>query len=395
MITPDLLRAAVGCTPERAQAFAGPLSEACALFEVNTPARLAAFLAQVGHESASLRYTSELWGPTPAQQRYEGRADLGNTQPGDGSRYRGHGLLQTTGRANHRELRPALLLAGYEAVPDFEAEPERLTEPRWAAASAGFFWASRSCNALADAGAFEAITRKINGGTNGLADRIARLSRAQAALAAIPSPAPIAEPAAPIPAAPPPIHYTPAGEADAPEQQEQHMAPFIAAALPALIDLVPKLGSLFGSGSAVADRNIKAAEVVVAAAKEAIGARNEQELVETIKADPAAAVTVKQAVEARWLDITEAGGGGVEGARKADMATQSTGDIRKSASFWIALLMLPLVYLLVLSLIGLIGTATWSDDVRAGLAGSLISAIVGGLIGYYYGQTTSRNRSNA
>ena len=67
----------------------------------------------------------------------------------------------------------------------------------------------------------------------------------------------------------------------------------------------------------------------------------------------------------------------------------------RDRSFWIGLLLLPLVYLLVLSLIGMIGSATWSDDVRAGLAGSLISAIIGGLVGYYFGQTTTRNRSAA
>jgi uncharacterized membrane protein YsdA (DUF1294 family) len=69
--------------------------------------------------------------------------------------------------------------------------------------------------------------------------------------------------------------------------------------------------------------------------------------------------------------------------------------IRKSPSFWVGLVLIPLVYLLVLSLIGMIGSATWSDDVRAGLAGSLISAIIGGLVGYYFGQTTTRNRSAA
>ena len=72
---------------------------------------------------------------------------------------------------------------------------------------------------------------------------------------------------------------------------------------------------------------------------------------------------------------------------------RAAGDLLHSASFWIALTLLPLVYLLVLSLIGVVGSATWSDDVRAGLAGSLISAVIGGLVGYYYGQTTSRNRA--
>lgn len=194
MITPDLLRAAVGCTAPRAAVFAVPLSEACALFEINTSERLAMFLANIGHESGSFRWLSEIWGPTAAQERYEGRTDLGNTQPGDGVRFKGHGLIQTTGRANHRELRPALLLAGYAGVPDFEADPEALTKPRWAAASAGYYWASRRINRFADAGDFDGACDAINrgrktaaiGDSNGYADRLQRLARARAALGALP-----------------------------------------------------------------------------------------------------------------------------------------------------------------------------------------------------------------
>jgi hypothetical protein len=127
-----------------------------------------------------------------------------------------------------------------------------------------------------------------------------------------------------------------------------------------------------------------------------VGARNAQEAVEIIKADPAAAEVAQKAVQDNWLALSESGGGGIEGARKADAAAAARGDRWwQSPSFWVAVLLLPLVYLLVLSLIGMIGSATWSDDVRAGLAGSLMSAIVGGLVGYYYGQTTSRNRSAA
>lgn len=99
------------------------------------------------------------------------------------------------------------------------------------------------------------------------------------------------------------------------ELQEKPMAPFIAAALPALIELVPKLGTLFSSGSATANRNVKAAEIVVEAATRAIGASNAQDMAERIKNDPQAAVEAKKAIEAAWFQIQEVGGG-IEAASK-------------------------------------------------------------------------------
>ena len=93
------------------------------------------------------------------------------------------------------------------------------------------------------------------------------------------------------------------------------MAPFIAAALPALIELVPKLGGLFSSGSATANRNVKAAEIVVEAATRAIGATNAQDMAERIKSDPEAAMQAKKAIEAAWFQIQEVGGG-IEAASK-------------------------------------------------------------------------------
>lgn len=179
----------------------------------------------------------------------------------------------------------------------------------------------------------------------------------------------------------------------APKEATMPLGPIVAAVLPSIIEAIPKLGKLFGSGSAVAERNVKAAELAMTIVKDATGAANEQDAATKLQTSPAAVQAATAAIEARWYELAEAGGGGIDGARKADAATRASGDILRSPSFWVAMLLLPLVYLLVLSLIGMIGTATWSDDVRAGLAGSLISAIVGGVVGYYYGQTTSRNRT--
>lgn len=159
------------------------LTEVGATYHLDTPQRLAAFLAQIGHESGRLRYTRELWGPTAQQKRYEPPSSLaktlGNTQPGDGRRFMGHGLIQVTGRANHRLMTARLRKSRPDLrVPDFEADPAALADPLWAALSAGEFWSARGLNRLADEGDLVRLTRRINGGTNGLADRQALYSQA-------------------------------------------------------------------------------------------------------------------------------------------------------------------------------------------------------------------------
>jgi predicted chitinase len=127
---------------------------------IDTPERIAAFLAQVAHESGELRYMEEI----ADGSAYEGRLDLGNTHPGDGMRFKGHGPIQITGRANHRACGYALGIA-------LEAEPTLICLPTYATASAAWFWNSRNLSRLADLGWFTAITKVINGGTNGLYDR--------------------------------------------------------------------------------------------------------------------------------------------------------------------------------------------------------------------------------
>lgn len=183
-MTPEQLAKATGATLFRAAAWLPEIAEAMAVYGIDTPARQAAFLAQVGHESGGLMWTTELWGPTIAQQTYEGRKDLGNTQPGDGSLYRGHGLIQTTGRANHAAARDRLRAKFPDkAVPDFVLIPSALAEPEWAALSAADFWAMKNLNALADRDDFLGITKRINGGVNGYSKRVALYEAAQEALA--------------------------------------------------------------------------------------------------------------------------------------------------------------------------------------------------------------------
>jgi putative chitinase len=174
-VTPETLAAALGIPVSRTQAWADPISAAMALWAIDSDARQAAFLAQIGHESGRLVYVRELWGPTPAQAGYEGRKDLGNTEPGDGKRFMGRGLIQITGRANYQKASDALGI-------DFVSSPELLEQPSNAALSAAWFWNVHGLNDLADAGNFATITRRINGGMNGYADRLALLALAKDAL---------------------------------------------------------------------------------------------------------------------------------------------------------------------------------------------------------------------
>ena len=174
-MTPQELARCTSATLARAEAFLPHIEAAMAEFGIDTPARQAAFLSQVGHESGGLRWLTELWGPTPTQERYEGRKDLGNTEAGDGYKYRGRGLLQTTGRYNYAKTGEALGL-------DLLDMPELLATPEAAARSAAWFWQAHKLNAPADAGDYVAITRKINGGLNGYAERLALYELAQQVL---------------------------------------------------------------------------------------------------------------------------------------------------------------------------------------------------------------------
>lgn len=160
---------------QRAGVFVPALNRAMQRYKIDSPVRQAAFLAQIGHESGQLKWVREIWGPTPAQSKYEGRKDLGNTEPGDGRRFLGRGCLQITGRENYRKAGAAL------GVPLLE-KPELLELPEWAAASAAWWWANHGLNELADVGEFEQITRRINGGLNGQHERVALWERAKKVL---------------------------------------------------------------------------------------------------------------------------------------------------------------------------------------------------------------------
>jgi len=202
MITEALLVTSQTCTPAMAEKWAIPLQFVCDKYEINTPERVAGFLAQVGHESGGLRFTvenlnyradaltrvwpsrfppgiAESYAMQPekiANRAYADRMGNGNEASGDGWKYRGRGLIQLTGADNYADFS---LSADNESLSD----PDSVAEPELAALSAGWFWSRNGLNALADAKDIVGMTRRVNGGTNGLDDRQMRYSRLISVLA--------------------------------------------------------------------------------------------------------------------------------------------------------------------------------------------------------------------
>lgn len=172
---PAVLQSLYGIRPALAARWAKPIEHAMALAECTTHFRQAAFLAQIGHESGRLAWTREIWGPTAQQKRYEPNTSLsrtlGNVYAGDGKRFMGRGLIQCTGRANYALMTLGLREILGDAVPDFEADPKQLELDLWAAMSAGYYWRRKNLNRWVDASNFAELTRRINGGYTGLADR--------------------------------------------------------------------------------------------------------------------------------------------------------------------------------------------------------------------------------
>jgi putative chitinase len=180
-LTLDDLRAICPRTPaSKLAAFVDPLNATFEEFEINTPARRAAFLAQAAHETGGFQWMREF----ASGEAYDDRRDLGNNKvdgysQGEGARYKGRGIFQLTGESNYMAAGRALYLDDYW----FQMSPELAEQPEHACRIAGWFWKANGLNALADRGDFRAITRRINGGYNGLEDRIAYHERAQEAFA--------------------------------------------------------------------------------------------------------------------------------------------------------------------------------------------------------------------
>lgn len=157
--------------------YLGPFLDGMTAAQCTTVNRAAMWCAQLGEESGGLQWMEEI----ADGSAYEGRKDLGNTEPGDGKRFKGRGPIQLTGRANYTLFSEWAHSRGFVDQFDyFVQNPLLVAQPRWGLLAASWYWtvARVRLNAYADAGDMVSATRAINGGTNGLADRTARWNRA-------------------------------------------------------------------------------------------------------------------------------------------------------------------------------------------------------------------------
>lgn len=169
-----LVKVAPNLSPVQVTTYTPMIIATAIKYNIVTAKRLAAWLAQLAHESGGFKYLEEIWGPTRQQLRYgigKLAARLGNKGPKDGYDFRGRGWIQLTGKANYAKYGEMLGL-------DFIANPSLASKPDIAFLVAGLYWSEKGLNELADSGMFKAITKSINGGYNGLIQRIAYYRKA-------------------------------------------------------------------------------------------------------------------------------------------------------------------------------------------------------------------------
>ncbi|WP_367582387.1 C39 family peptidase [Tsukamurella tyrosinosolvens] len=175
----SLSEAMGGALPlDRYRALLPALNDALIQCGCTTVDRAAMWLAQVGHESGGLKWMEEI----ADGSAYEGRADLGNTQPGDGRRFKGHGPIQITGRYNHTKVSEWAFSKGLVPTPTFFVEqPQQLASDKYGFLGVVWYWTvARDMNSYADRNDILGATRAVNGGTNGLDDRTQRWNRCRA-----------------------------------------------------------------------------------------------------------------------------------------------------------------------------------------------------------------------
>jgi muramidase (phage lysozyme) len=194
------------------------------------------------------------------------------------------------------------------------------------------------------------------------------------------APAPMPQPATEIAPTPAPRRSDPIPVDPINAPQGEAMSPFIAAALPAIIDIVPKLASMFSSGSPTSERNIKAAETVIGVAKQAIGARNEQELVE-MAAEKENAEAIRQAIEEQWFKIDEAREKSVTAARDFNTAREQVLDVRTLWSSGLTFIEFLSLALILMTFGGVVVALVWAD-ISDDLKGAIVTImLIGGFTG--------------
>lgn len=245
---------------------------------------VAMFVAQCAHESDHFRTTIEY----ASGAAYEGRKDLGNTESGDGRKFKGRGYIQLTGRANYAKA------SAYFGV-DFLEHPEWVAEPEWAAKISAWFF---TVFAKVDGLDITRATKRINGGLNGIKQRTEFYTRAQQFLNNVPTPVPT-------------------------QVKEESMDPFTITAVTSLIKEVPDLIRIFGKDGENTERNAQVAEKVVDIAKAITGEPTAQGAVQAVQADPEVRQAVQKSIRESWLELTEVGGG-VGEARKFVASVQNS-----------------------------------------------------------------------
>lgn len=182
----------------------------------------------------------------------------------------------------------------------------------------------------------------------------------------------------------------------APQPEKPKMAfplALVAGLLPMVADLIPSIAKIFKPGSVVAERNVSAASAILDTVVKATNAVNAQDAIEKMKADPVVLAAATSEVNG-LIELMEAGGGGIDGARKHDATVRAAGDIWHSPSFWMACGLLALVFWMMGNVMGLYG-APMDEKVRSAILNGAQGMILGGIVGYFFGQTTSRNRTPA
>ena len=245
---------------------------------------VAMFVAQCAHESDHFRTTVEY----ASGAAYEGRKDLGNTEPGDGRKFKGRGYIQLTGRSNYGK-------AGIYFGVDFLKNSEWVAEPEWAAKISAWFF---TVFAKVDGLDITRATKRINGGLNGIKQRTEFYTRAQQFLNNVPIPVPT-------------------------QVKEESMDPFTITAVTSLIKEVPDLIRIFGKDGENTERNAQVAEKVVDIAKAITGEPTAQGAVQAVQADPEVRQAVQKSIRESWLELTEVGGG-VGEARKFVASVQNS-----------------------------------------------------------------------